>query len=54
MLGSVVEGDTAADPYSIITQLQAGCLITIIPLLIVFFFLQKKFIKSIEHSGIVG
>ena len=54
MLSSMMEGDQTADPYSMITQLQAGCLITIIPLIIVFFFLQKRFIKSIEHSGIVG
>jgi len=54
MLSMLVEGDQNADPYSIITQMQAGCLLAIIPLTIVFLFLQKKFIKSIEHSGIVG
>ena len=54
MLRALVEGDTNADPYSYITQLQAGSLLVIIPLIIVFVFLQKKFIKSIESSGIVG
>lgn len=53
-LNSIMEGDQTADPYSIITQMQAGCLLIIIPLVIVFMFLQKRFIKSIEHSGIVG
>lgn len=54
MLRAMVEGDTNADPYSYITQLQAGSLLVIVPLIIVFVFLQKKFIKSIESSGIVG
>lgn len=54
MLSQMLEGDQNADPYSAITQMQAGCLLAIIPLAIVFIFLQKKFIKSIEHSGIVG
>lgn len=54
MLRAAVEGDQNADPYSIIAQMQAGCLLAIIPLTIAFLFLQKKFIKSIESSGIVG
>ena len=54
MLRALLEGDTNADPYSYVTQLQAGSLLVIIPLIIVFVFLQKKFIKSIESSGIVG
>ncbi len=54
MLRSMLEGDTNADPYSYVTQLQAGSLLVIIPLIIVFIFLQKRFIKSIESSGIVG
>lgn len=53
-LALMSEVDTRSDPYSIITQLQAGCLLVILPLIIVFFFLQRKFIKSVESSGIVG
>lgn len=53
-LNGMMEGNSITDPYSVITQLQAGCLLTIIPLFIVFFFIQKKFIKSIASSGIVG
>lgn len=54
MLSSLTEGNAMADPYMIIAQLQAGCLIAILPLVIVFFFLQKQFIKSVTTSGIVG
>ena len=54
MLGALSGGNVVADPYAIIAQLQAGCLVTIIPLVIVFLFLQKKFIKSVTTSGIVG
>ncbi len=54
MLRILIEADTNSDPYSYITQLQAGSLLVIIPLIVVFVFLQKRFIKSIESSGIVG
>ena len=54
MLSSLTEGNATADPYAIIAQLQAGCLIAILPLVIIFFFLQKQFIKSVTTSGIVG
>ena len=33
---------------------QAGCLLTILPLLIVFIFLQKYFTEGLERTGIVG
>lgn len=46
--------DVRSNPYALVTQLQAGCLLVIIPLLILFIFLQKYFIKSISSSGIVG
>lgn len=46
--------DTRSDPYSVVAQMQAGCLLVIIPLVLVFLFLQKYFIKSIASSGIVG
>ncbi len=52
--GDLGFSSTMEDPYSIITQLQAGCLLTIIPMVIAFLFLQKRFIKSIQSSGIVG
>lgn len=54
MLGALTGGNVVADPYAIIAQLQSGCLITILPLVLIFFFLQKQFIKSVTTSGIVG
>ncbi len=35
-------------------RMQAGCLLAILPPMIVYFFAQKKFTESVEHSGIVG
>ncbi|MCQ2770987.1 MAG: carbohydrate ABC transporter permease [Clostridia bacterium] len=36
------------------TQIQAGCLIAIVPLLILYIILQKRFTEGIENSGITG
>jgi multiple sugar transport system permease protein len=41
-------------PREQIVWKEAGCLISITPLLIVYVFLQKHFIEGIERSGIVG
>jgi len=41
-------------PREQIVWLEAGCLISSAPMLIMYVFLQKYFIESIEHSGIVG
>lgn len=49
--------DTVAvdiDPREQIVWKEAGCLISIAPLLIMYIFLQKYFTEGIEHSGIVG
>lgn len=37
-----------------IVWMEAGCLISIMPILIMYIFLQKYFTEGIEHSGIVG
>ena len=42
------------DPYSIVTEMQAACLLVIAPLVIAFVFLQRKFTESIDKTGIVG
>lgn len=36
------------------TQIQAACLITILPLVILYIFLQKRFSEGIENSGLTG
>ncbi len=41
-------------PDEIRTFLQAGCLLTILPPLILYIFTQRFFTESIEHTGIVG
>ena len=43
-----------SDPFKTICAMQAGSLILISPLLIMYLFLQRFFIESIEQSGIVG
>ncbi|MDE5936068.1 MAG: carbohydrate ABC transporter permease [Ruminococcus sp.] len=42
------------DPREQIVWKQAGCLISITPVLIMYIFLQKYFTEGIEHSGIIG
>lgn len=42
------------DPYLIVTRMQAGCLLVIAPMLIVYIFLQRLFTESIDKTGIVG
>ena len=43
-----------SDPYAVLTQVQAGCILLIGPLLILFLVLQKHFVESIERTGLVG
>lgn len=43
-----------ASPREQIVWLEAGCLISVSPMLIMYTFLQRYFIEGIEHSGIVG
>ncbi len=42
------------DPYMITTRLQAGCLLTILPMLLLYILLQKHFTEGIERTGLVG
>lgn len=41
-------------PREQIVWLEAGCLISVTPMLVMYVFLQKYFIEGIERSGIVG
>ena len=47
-------GYTVTDPYKFITSMQAGSLLTILPVLIFYLIIQRYFIQSVERSGIVG
>lgn len=42
------------DPREQIVWKEAGCLVSITPMLIMYIFLQKHFTEGIEHSGITG
>lgn len=45
-------GGLNTDPYIVSTRIQAACLISILPLLIMYLFTQKYFTESIERTGI--
>ncbi len=51
-LSNYVGGQTISDPLRIVTRMQAGCLLAIIPMLILFIISQNYFSDSIEHMGI--
>lgn len=55
-LASVISGSSQSTVSSLVLQsrMQAGSLLTVIPLLIVFIFCQKYFRSGIERSGLVG
>lgn len=47
-------GLSVSDPIALNAKLQAGCLLVVSPILLVFVFLQKFFTESLERTGIVG
>lgn len=42
------------DPYSVVVQMQSACVLTILPLILLFVVMQSKFTESIDKTGIVG
>jgi len=52
-LSSVLSGG-GTDAYQIVTTMQAGCLLSIFPILIMFILLQRFFVQGVERAGIVG
>jgi multiple sugar transport system permease protein len=51
-LQSVVSAQTISDPLAIVTRIQAGAILTIVPLFILYLLTQRYFTESIEHAGI--
>lgn len=51
-LAAVIGGQTTTDPIRIQTRIQAGCLITILPMFLLYIVTQRKLADSIEHIGI--
>ena len=43
-----------ADSYETVTLMQAGAMLTIVPVLIVYILLQRKLVQGMERSGLVG
>lgn len=55
MLQNVLNTDlTTRDPYVQFAVMQAGALVSVIPLLIFYLIFQKHFTESVERTGIVG
>ena len=44
----------ALDPYSMIVKMQSGCLLAVLPPLLIFIVFQRYFTESIERTGIIG
>lgn len=42
------------DPYSVVVQMQSACVLTILPLIVLFIVMQRKLTESIDKTGIVG
>lgn len=51
---TLITGGATADPFKIITMMQAGSLLCILPLLLLYLLLQRYFVQGVERSGIVG
>ena len=46
--------ENVTNMYESITQMQAGCLMFVAPLLLLYVFTQRYFVESIDRSGLVG
>lgn len=51
-LAAIIGGQTTTDPIRIQTRIQAGCLLTILPMFLLYVVAQRKLADSIEHIGI--
>ncbi len=47
-------GSADMNPYRISAALQSGCLLAILPLLVMYLFMSRYFTESIDRTGIVG
>lgn len=54
-LNSLVSGgSTQSDPFYLSMVKDTGILLAILPLIIIYFFVQRYFVEGIERTGIVG
>ena len=49
-----VMSTAAYNPYKVMTIKQAACIVVMLPIFILFVFLQKRFVRSMVSSGLVG
>ena len=42
------------DPFELVTRLQSGSFVLIVPVLTLYIFIQKKFVEGVERTGITG
>ena len=47
-------GNIQVSAKELIVWMEAGCLISILPILLLYIFLQKKFTEGIARSGLTG
>ena len=47
-------GTPTGIPQDFMVWIEAGCLLSLIPIVIIYCFLQRYFIEGIERSGITG
>ncbi len=51
-LAALIGGQTTTDPIRVQTRIQAGCLLAILPMFLLYIVAQRKLADSIEHIGI--
>lgn len=54
LLEANMHAEEAFDPYKTVTMVQACCVLTLLPLLILYIITQKQFVEGVERTGIVG
>ncbi len=47
-------GETNGAASDYLVWIEAGCLLSLLPILIMYIFLQKQFVEGVERSGLVG
>lgn len=45
---------SGTDPYQLVVKMQAGCILAIAPVLLIYLIVQRQFVQSVQRSGIVG
>lgn len=50
----VILGGTEADPFYLSMVQDTGILLAILPLIVIYMFVQRYFVESVERTGVVG